>query len=89
MSEEEYVVEKIVDKRTLKNGIVEYKVKWEGYSEEECTWEPLSNLEHLSEMIEEFEKEKKEKEKALMIKYNLMRSDSSNQNTSPSKKGII
>jgi hypothetical protein len=55
MSEEEYVVEKIIGKRTRGN-TVEYKIKWEGYSEEECTWEPFKNLKHLEDMIEEYER---------------------------------
>ena len=33
---DEYEVEKIVDKR-IKNGKVEYKIKWAGYSMNDCT----------------------------------------------------
>lgn len=40
---EVYRVEKILEKRT-RNRKVEYKVKWEGYSEAECTWEPAKNI---------------------------------------------
>ena len=49
----EYEVEKIVDKR-IKNGKIEYKIKWAGYSMNECTWEPLKNLENIRKMIEKF-----------------------------------
>lgn len=43
MADEEYVVEKIVDKRT-KNGRHEYFLKWKGYSSAENTWEPKENV---------------------------------------------
>eukprot|EP00041_Stephanoeca_diplocostata_P014770 m.278928 g.278928 ORF g.278928 m.278928 type:complete len:144 (+) comp19793_c1_seq6:47-478(+) len=43
-----YIVEKLVDKREHKHGklgtIIQYKVKWEGYPEEESTWEPEWNI---------------------------------------------
>ena len=52
---DEYEVEKIVDKR-VKNGKVEYKIKWAGYSMDECTWEPLKNLENITKMIENYNK---------------------------------
>ena len=49
----EYEVEKIVNKR-IRNGKVEYKIKWAGYSMDECTWEPLKNLENITKMIENY-----------------------------------
>ncbi len=41
--EEEYVVERIVDKRT-RNGRVEYFLKWKGYHDSENTWEPKEHV---------------------------------------------
>ena len=60
--EEEYIVEKILDKKKT-NGIMKYKVKWEGYSENECTWEPRENLSNVKYLIEEYENSIKPKEK--------------------------
>ena len=50
-----YEVEKIVDKRTNVYGLVEYLVKWKGYSSSDNTWEPKKNLKRLDYMIKEFE----------------------------------
>lgn len=38
-----FIIEKIVGHRS-RRGIYEYKIKWEGYSTRENTWEPATNL---------------------------------------------
>ena len=52
--QEEYAVEKIVDKRYL-NGRINYLIKWKGYDDKDNTWEPIDNL-FCSDLIEKFEK---------------------------------
>jgi len=41
--EEEFQVDRLLDKRT-KNGKIEYLLSWKGYGPEENTWEPKANL---------------------------------------------
>ena len=54
MSDELYNVERILDRRKV-NGKFEYKIKWEGYSMNQCTWEPMKNLESVKELVDEFD----------------------------------
>jgi len=60
--EEEYVVEKILDKKVGKGKKVEYLVKWKDWNNpEDNTWEPASSLD--TDIIKKFEKEIEDKEK--------------------------
>ena len=43
IEEEEFQVDKILDKR-VKNSKTEYLLSWKGYGPEENTWEPKANL---------------------------------------------
>uniref|UniRef100_A0A5S6QC01 Chromo domain-containing protein n=1 Tax=Trichuris muris TaxID=70415 RepID=A0A5S6QC01_TRIMR len=49
----EYVVERIVDKR-LVDGKTQYLLKWQGYTDEDNTWEPEENLD-CKDLITDFE----------------------------------
>jgi hypothetical protein len=51
---EEYEVEKIAGRRTNSEGETEYLVKWQGYDENENTWEKTTNL-HCPELVRAFE----------------------------------
>ena len=55
MDEDIYVVEKILNKRILDNGEIEYYLKWFGYDEIDSTWEPEENV-FCKDLIDLYEK---------------------------------
>jgi len=59
--EEEYVVEKVVDKKILDDGGILYLIKWEGYPDSDNTWEPKENITSKT-LIAQYEKSLKSKE---------------------------
>ena len=65
-----YEVEEILDKRINKKGKEEYKIKWEGYSLEESSWEPISNLKNVLNMIKEYNNNHKENSVCSIINDN-------------------
>jgi hypothetical protein len=55
--EKEYVVEKIVNKRQVqgRENDYEYEVKWQGYEDEDNTWEPLEHLSNSIDLVVQYE----------------------------------
>jgi Chromo (CHRromatin Organisation MOdifier) domain len=53
VDDEEYEVEEIKKKR-IRNGKIEYLVKWSGYDDKDNTWEPVTNL-SCPEKLKEYE----------------------------------
>ncbi|XP_017124647.1 chromobox protein homolog 5 [Drosophila elegans] len=54
--DEDYIVEKFIGKRFLR-GRAQYLAKWEGYAEEESTWEPMENLGNCATLVADYEAE--------------------------------
>lgn len=54
-----FIIEKIVDKRTV-NGKVEYCLKWEGFNENENTWEEADDIDR-TDLIKKYEDDLKER----------------------------
>lgn len=61
VDEEEYTVEKVLDKRVRANK-VEYYLKWKNYAFSESTWEPVKNLD-CKILIDEYEKRIRDEQK--------------------------
>ena len=53
--DEEYVVERILAKRTTRRGEEQYLVAWQGYAPEHNTWEPHGAVKDC-EALDEFER---------------------------------
>ena len=51
--EEEYEVDFIMDSR-YKGKCLEYLVHWKGWSDTDCTWEPLGNLANAADVVAAF-----------------------------------
>lgn len=60
--DQEYEVERILDKKTFREGkgkkkksVVKYLVKWRGYEDCDNSWEPIENLVNAPDLVNEFE----------------------------------
>ena len=48
-----YEVEDILDRKKSKGRFL-YKIKWKGYPISDCTWEPMSHLQYMKDMVQKF-----------------------------------
>ena len=62
--EEEFEIKRILNKRVVK-GKEKFLVRWKGYMAEENIWKSRENLENAKELVNEFEREYREKVKEL------------------------
>jgi len=85
--EEEYEVEKIVDKRMAK-GKPEYYVKWKNWPDSDNTWEPIANLESSQDLIDEYEEKLKKKTGEKRKSETDKKSDKSAKKTESRPKGF-
>ena len=91
--EEEFVVEKILNKRVVEGG-VEYLVKWKNYedNDENNTWEPIRNLESCSDLIDAMEKEllamEIEETEQLASSDNMLKNEKNRKPQSKKKRNI-
>jgi len=85
--EEEYEVEKIVDKRMAK-GKPEYYVKWKNWPDSDNTWEPIANLESSQDLIDEYEEKLKKKSGEKRKSEPDKKSDKSAKKTESRPKGF-
>jgi len=86
MSDEEYEVESIINKR-IRKGKVEYLVKWKGWENpDDNTWEPVGNLD-CPEIISEYEKKNESKSEEDKDKENEPSAGGKRQSTSAAAGG--
>ena len=89
MSDEEYEVEKILDKRQRTNGL-EYLVKWKNFDDpEDNTWEPADNLADAEVKIKMFEKDLEAKAIVAVKKDAAKRKSTSTPAIAPDKEPKI
>ena len=64
-----YTIEKIIDRKKFKDKY-KYKIKWKGFPMEQCTWEPIKNLQYALGLVDEYNKNhpiKKKNKKIVLL----------------------
>lgn len=80
-----YDVEAIKGKKKVQGKWL-YYVKWEGYSDDNNTWEPIENLEECKSILDEFEKEYSSKKNKKLNKKRLDEANFLPRTSSPKPK---
>ncbi|KAK7504731.1 hypothetical protein BaRGS_00004217 [Batillaria attramentaria] len=84
-SGEEFEVDQILEQRKRK-GKLEYLIRWQGFGEENDTWEPASSVSHLSKVLKAFQaKTKRSRSKSRSRSRGRPRSQSSSRSRSRSR----
>ncbi|XP_065216939.1 chromobox protein homolog 1-like [Planococcus citri] len=82
--ENEYIVEKVIDKRILPNGTSEYYIKWKDWPSTTNTWEPEQHLSNCMDLIYEYERERKHRRPAKKARISMKKTASPTQSNSSS-----
>jgi transposase InsO family protein len=68
---DEYEVERILDKRRGAKDSYEYLVQWRGYSAEDNTWEPAHNVANAAKAIADYEQRQKQQQSSVVTTDNV------------------
>lgn len=73
---DEFIVEKILDRRHTSDNKLEYYIKWQGLELFKSSWEPLENLANVAVLVKQFDALKSEEDrknsKQTKYKYRLI-----------------
>lgn len=82
--DELYVVKSIVAHREVRPGVYEYKVRWDGYTEADDTWEPAKNFSQVNTLLD-YWKRIGEQPKDKVVQEHDLNKDTANSDSSKAK----
>ena len=82
-----YEVDKVKDCRIIK-GKKQYLIKWKGYPDNQSTWEPISHLRYISDLVKDFEQKNQKKKKNKLLEENKENINLENKESIPQNKFI-